>query len=202
MQVRVVSTPESVAAPSIASSIRGSPRQMPSDAAAYSAGRTDQPSSRPARTNIGGTDSSSQTVMRRDPFAPGADQFTYRGAALRRLEKSYVRGNVLPNGSGSPSSSSSAAAAAAAASRKRALTAPSSYDPPGFASRRPRPSRPAPGAIGARTISSSETFFDDDHEAAALCGRANRSLASSNAGTPPEWNQPLDARIHPLGVSP
>ncbi|KAJ2215512.1 hypothetical protein EV179_002105 [Coemansia sp. RSA 487] len=208
-QTRVVSTPESVAIPSMSSAIRGTPRPAPRDAASgYAAARSDHIGGRPVRANSGASSSSHNSSMRRefarDPFAPVANEFTYHGAALRRLEKSYVRGSALANGNGPPSSSSAAAAAAAAAAnRKRALTAPSSYDPPGFASGRGGLGRYAHSGVGisGRAISSSEAFFDDDHDASQR-GRANRSLASSNAGTPPEWNQPLDARIHPLGVSP
>ncbi|KAJ2726316.1 hypothetical protein GGI07_000627 [Coemansia sp. Benny D115] len=61
--------------------------------------------------------SSSQREHSRDTLASSSQELTYRGAALRRLEKSYVRGTA--NG-----------ALNAVASRKRALTAPSSLDPP------------------------------------------------------------------------
>ncbi|KAJ2491023.1 hypothetical protein IWW37_002689, partial [Coemansia sp. RSA 2050] len=54
----------------------------------------------------------------RDPFAPMPDEFTYKGAALRRLERTHNRGASASDG---PESS---------ANRKRALTAPSSFEPP------------------------------------------------------------------------
>ncbi|KAJ2513487.1 hypothetical protein GGI11_004385 [Coemansia sp. RSA 2049] len=210
-QSRVISTPESAAIPGISAAVRGTPPApaFREGGAHSSAVRSEMAGGRYMRpTN--GTDfplqnSSSSSSMRRDfardPFAPVADEFTFRGAALRRLEKSYVRGSALPNGHGSLSSS--AAAAAAAANRKRALTAPSSYDPPGFAPGRAGPGHNIYNGIGAggHTVSSTGAFFEDEYENARRA-RANRSLASSNAGTPPEWNQSLDGRINPLGVSP
>ncbi|KAJ2876019.1 hypothetical protein GGH93_001146 [Coemansia aciculifera] len=62
--------------------------------------------------------SSMRREFARDPFAPMPDEFTYKGAALRRLERSHNRG--APGGEGPESS----------ANRKRALTAPSSFEPP------------------------------------------------------------------------
>ncbi|KAJ2744253.1 hypothetical protein GGI20_003115 [Coemansia sp. BCRC 34301] len=63
--------------------------------------------------------SSMRREFARDPFAPMPDEFTYKGAALRRLERSHNRG-VSGGGDGLES----------LASRKRALTAPSSLEPP------------------------------------------------------------------------
>ncbi|KAJ1812767.1 hypothetical protein LPJ60_006490, partial [Coemansia sp. RSA 2675] len=62
--------------------------------------------------------SSMRREFAQDPFAPMPDEFTYKGAALRRLERTHNRG--APTGNGSESS----------ANRKRALTAPSSFEPP------------------------------------------------------------------------
>ncbi|KAJ2663044.1 hypothetical protein IWW48_001563 [Coemansia sp. RSA 1200] len=208
-QSRVISTPESAAIPGISAAVRGTPPApaFREGGAHPSAVRSELAGGRYMRPTNGtdfplqGSSSSMRRDFARDPFAPVADEFTFRGAALRRLEKSYVRGSALPNGHGSLSSS--AAAAAAAANRKRALTAPSSYDPPGSTPGRAGPGRNIHNGIGAggRTINSTGAFFEDEYEN-ARGARANRSLASSNAGTPPEWNQPLDGRINPLGVSP
>ncbi|KAJ2852302.1 hypothetical protein IWW36_000445 [Coemansia brasiliensis] len=98
---------------------------------------------------------------RRDPFGP-PDDLTFRGAALRRLERSGGMEAGLGN-------------------RKRALTAPSSYD----AAR----SRRAPNMLGAKTLT--DSLLEDDREDSA-----------SGYRTPPERSRQLGNRNGLLGESP
>ncbi|KAJ1751578.1 hypothetical protein LPJ55_000168 [Coemansia sp. RSA 990] len=102
-----------------------------------------------------------QGNTRKDPFGP-PDDFTFRGAALRRLERS----GGMDAGSGN---------------RKRALTAPSSYD----AAR----SRRAPSMLGAKTLT--DSLLEDDREDSA-----------SGYHTPPERSRQLGNRNGLLGESP
>ncbi|KAJ2454266.1 hypothetical protein EV183_001632 [Coemansia sp. RSA 2336] len=102
-----------------------------------------------------------QSSMRRDPFGP-PDDLTFRGAALRRLERS----GGTDNGSGN---------------RKRALTAPSSYDAA-------RPRR-APNILGAKTLT--DSLLEDDREDSA-----------SGYHTPPERGRQLGSRNGLLSESP
>ncbi|KAJ2623080.1 hypothetical protein GGI26_002689 [Coemansia sp. RSA 1358] len=176
-QSRVLSTPEAAAGPAISSAIRDAPLPPPR---AFQ-DRNYLPhhginSRLPHNEDTHALSSSMRREFARDPFAPVADEFTYRGAALRRLEKSYVRGNTL-NGQGSSS-----------INRKRALTAPSSFEPP--------VNHRSQNSVGGRAFSSGELLLEDEPE------ESSRPRISSIAGTPPERNQPLDTRVNLLGVSP
>ncbi|KAJ2823842.1 hypothetical protein FBU31_004154, partial [Coemansia sp. 'formosensis'] len=121
---RIVSTPTPAAAASLALAVHEHRRQLPRP----SLGSPGPPPIRqqPAayqhateqRANPMHNSSMSREFAR-DPFAPMPDEFTYKAAALRRLERSHHRGGA-PGGDAPDSS----------ANRKRALTAPSSYDPP------------------------------------------------------------------------
>ncbi|KAJ2707942.1 hypothetical protein FB645_000292 [Coemansia sp. IMI 203386] len=74
-----------------------------------------------------------------------SDEFTYKGAALRRLEKSHVR-----------SSASGAGMQGTFTSRKRALTAPSTLDPP-------LRKRGQYGSSG-RLLNSTASLLEDENE--------------------------------------
>ncbi|KAJ1728167.1 hypothetical protein LPJ61_004181 [Coemansia biformis] len=105
----------------------------------------------------------------RGPLGPGGGEFTFHGAALRRLERSH--GRVQPGGAG-----------AGSANRKRALTAPSSLEPP-------MSGRSAYGP-GGRVLTSAESLLEDAGETAnGYC-------------TPPEHGRHLGARSSFLGESP
>ncbi|KAJ2325565.1 hypothetical protein IWW51_002727 [Coemansia sp. RSA 2702] len=106
-------------------------------------------------------------VMRRDPFAPAPNDLTYRGAALRQLERS------------------SGTEPGPAANRKRALTAPSSYDAP--------LRRRVPYGIGGKMISSTDSLLEDDRE---------DGLAGTGYCTPPERSRHIGNRGSLLGESP
>ncbi|KAJ2821509.1 hypothetical protein GGI24_004195, partial [Coemansia furcata] len=121
---RIVSTPTPAAAASLALAVHEHRRQLPRP----SLGSPGPPPIRQQpvayhhateqRANPMHNSSMSREFAR-DPFAPMPDEFTYKAAALRRLERSHHRGGA-PGGDAPDSS----------ANRKRALTAPSSYDPP------------------------------------------------------------------------
>ncbi|KAJ2027517.1 hypothetical protein IW146_006822 [Coemansia sp. RSA 922] len=119
---RIVSTPIPAAAASLASALRDQRRPLPGPLVSPGPPPIRQ---QPAAYQQGGEqraypmhNSSMRREFARDPFTPMPDEFTYKGAALRRLERSHNRG--APGGEGPESS----------ANRKRALTAPSSFEPP------------------------------------------------------------------------
>ncbi|KAJ2771467.1 hypothetical protein IWQ57_002201 [Coemansia nantahalensis] len=101
---------------------------------------------------------------------PGGDEFTFHGAALRRLERSH--GRWPPTGP----------AETAIASRKRALTAPSSLDPP--------LGRRCAYGPGGRILTSAESLLADASEMA------------SGYRTPPEQGRHMGPRGGFLGESP
>ncbi|KAJ2157976.1 hypothetical protein GGF46_004113 [Coemansia sp. RSA 552] len=110
----------------------------------------------------------------RDPFTHASEDLTYRGAALRRLEKSYARGGPAGTEHGT-------------VSRKRALTAPSSYDPP--------LRRRALYGLGGKMITSADSLLEDEHE-------GGYTGPGSGYSTPPEHGRHLGSRNGLLGESP
>ncbi|KAJ2898531.1 hypothetical protein IWW38_001351 [Coemansia aciculifera] len=119
---RIVSTPMPAATAALAHAVRDHRHNIPS---VPNENAFEQPSPPPVREPP--VDhrahpmhhSSMRREFARDPFAPMPDEFTYKGAALRRLERTHIRGT-----------SSGGDASESLASRKRALTAPSSLEPP------------------------------------------------------------------------
>ncbi|KAJ2709591.1 hypothetical protein H4R19_004174 [Coemansia spiralis] len=106
----------------------------------------------------------------RAPPMPGGDDVTFHGAALRRLERSHGRGP--PPGSGET----------VIANRKRALTAPSSLDPP--------LGRRGAYGPGGRVLTTAESLLEGAGETA------------SGYNTPPEQGRHMSPRGGFLGESP
>ncbi|KAJ2131909.1 hypothetical protein GGF48_001277 [Coemansia sp. RSA 921] len=157
---RVLSTPSMAAAPALVAAVRSTAHPPP-------------PHAPYPQMNAHGNspmvhNGYAQREYARDPFVPASNEFTYRGAALRRLERS-------------------GGAEAGHMSRKRALTAPSSYDSP--------LRRRAPYALGNKMASAADALLEDDHE---------DSFADSASGycTPPERSRHLGNRSSLLGESP
>ncbi|KAJ2776444.1 hypothetical protein H4R18_005664 [Coemansia javaensis] len=115
---------------------------------------------------------------RGDPFAPPADEVTFRGAALRRLERAHGRPPAA-------AAAATTAAAAAAASRKRALTAPSSLEPP--------LGRRAAYGPGGRLLATAESLLEDPVA-------ETTTTTASGYNTPPEHHARHLGRF--LGESP
>ncbi|KAI7824968.1 hypothetical protein BX661DRAFT_41873 [Kickxella alabastrina] len=123
-QLRILSTPSLAAGPELAAAVQGVP---PSSHAGFNGQPMLPPAQIPTPVHSQAQpprdasllhNSSMRREFVRDPFAPISDEFTFKGAALRRLEKSHVRGT--PNGGRNNEY----------VSRKRALTAPSLLEPP------------------------------------------------------------------------
>ncbi|KAJ2801573.1 hypothetical protein H4R20_003615 [Coemansia guatemalensis] len=175
---RVLSTPSMAASSSATTAIFGAPASpYARDGEYYSVSPQDQqpqyrdrPHQLPPRPGYASVEEPSS--FSNDPFAPGSDEFTFRGAARRRLEKPH-------HGRGSNGS-----AEEARASRKRALTAPSSFDP---ALR-----RRVPYALGNKMLSSAESLQEDEREYGAATGYC----------TPPERSRHIGSRAGLLGESP
>ncbi|KAJ1802416.1 hypothetical protein LPJ56_007208, partial [Coemansia sp. RSA 2599] len=94
---------------------------------------------------------------------PVADEFTYKGAALRRLEKSHARGSA---GGGAPGSF---------ISRKRALTAPSTLDPP-------LRKRGQYGPSG-RLLNSTASLLEDENEDGGYSGADGQAYGRFGAAS-------------------
>ncbi|KAJ1959254.1 hypothetical protein GGI12_004431 [Dipsacomyces acuminosporus] len=105
---RTSSTPMIAARPAISSAIRMAPSYAPKHPHPP-VQQQQQQQHRDSNTN-GLRNSSLRREFSRDPFVPASDEFTFKGAAMRRLEKTH---------------SKSAGDAQTCANRKRALTAPS-----------------------------------------------------------------------------
>ncbi|KAJ1645154.1 hypothetical protein LPJ64_003221 [Coemansia asiatica] len=108
---------------------------------------------------------------------PVADEFTYKGAALRRLEKSHARGSTGGGGGGGTQGSF--------VSRKRALTAPSTLDPP-------LRKRGQYGPNG-RLLNSTASLLEDENEEDGYSGNTDgqvygrtgtASVGASGSNTP------------------
>ncbi|KAJ2540898.1 hypothetical protein GGF49_004109 [Coemansia sp. RSA 1853] len=158
---RVLSTPSMAAAPALVAAVRSPAHPPPAPHAPYP--QMNAHGNSPMVHN-----GYAQREYARDPFVPASNEFTYRGAALRRLERS-------------------GGAEAGPMSRKRALTAPSSYDSP--------LRRRAPYALGNKMASAADALLEDDGE---------DSFADSASGycTPPERSRHLGNRSCLLGESP
>ncbi|PIA18022.1 hypothetical protein COEREDRAFT_79970 [Coemansia reversa NRRL 1564] len=175
---RVLSTPSMAAAPSVAAAVFGAPvSPYTGGVDYYSASTQDQQSlhlershQQPPGNEYAAVEESNRFSS--DPFAPASDEFTFRGAARRRLEKPH-------HGRGFIGSTEEARA-----SRKRALTAPSSFDP---AMR-----RRVPYALGNKMLSSAVSLQEDDREYGAATGYC----------TPPERSRHIGSRSGLLGESP
>ncbi|KAJ2828397.1 hypothetical protein IWW50_001409 [Coemansia erecta] len=157
---RVLSTPSTTAVRALASAVMGAAQPPPVPHPPYP--RIGAHEGSPMLHN------NAQRGFARDPFAPASNELTYRGAALRRLERS-------------------GGAEAGPASRKRALTAPSSYDSP--------LRRRAPYALGGKFPSAADSLLEDDRED----GHAG---SASGYSTPPERSRHIGSRGSLLGESP
>ncbi|KAJ2083022.1 hypothetical protein H4R24_001138 [Coemansia sp. RSA 988] len=175
---RVLSTPSMAAAPSAATAVFGAPASpYARDGDYYSVLPQDQqpqyrerPRQLPRRQEYASVEE--PNGFPNDPFAPVSDEFTFRGAARRRLEKPH-------HGRGS-----SGSVEEARANRKRALTAPSSFDPP--------LRRRVPYSLGNKVLSSVESLQEDECEYGAATGYC----------TPPERSRHISSRAGLLGESP
>ncbi|KAJ2617024.1 hypothetical protein H4S08_000508 [Coemansia sp. RSA 1365] len=172
---RVLSTPSMAAAPSVAADVFGSPASpytggpdyYSTSAQGQQSLHPERPHQQPLQHEYAVVEESNRFPS--DPFAPASDEFTFRGAARRRLEKPR-------HGRGSIGNTEEARA-----SRKRALTAPSSFDP---ALR-----RRVPYSLGNKMLSSGVSFQEDDREYGAATGYC----------TPPERSRHIGSRAGLLG---
>ncbi|KAI8322801.1 hypothetical protein GQ54DRAFT_303817 [Martensiomyces pterosporus] len=171
---RTSSTPSLAARPAISSAMRATASSVPRHLRPP-AQQQQQPQHREINTNPL-RNSSLRREFSRDPFAPMASDLTFKGTALRRLEKAHAR----PSGDAQGPSSS----------RKRALTAPSLLESPS--------GKRTQSSVSGRAIEPAQLLLEDEEE--------NGGGSPRRSNTPTDRRQkqqgPRSSNVSLSGVSP